>query len=193
MPPWSQTHFACQAATYISLKKDPLPILKLDQGSGSLLVRSYKDAGSPSSDCSPTRFWKALKLLSMCRFTWFKKPALLIQALSFRWNQYWKDLGHLNTLKFAQTLPFKSTIFTQLTELWINLVKFCMQIEFPLWKNYLLWGVWIIWNMQFYFLTMGVYGKSGMSGWLWKCTKTFNSVMGHLLSESKVLGSSLTC
>ncbi len=107
--------------------------------------------------------------------------ALPIQLLPIRWNRYWKDLGHLNILKFAQTLSLKSTIFTQLTEVWINLVKFCMLIEIPLWKNYLLWGVWIIWNMQFYFLPIGLYGKYGMFWWLWKCTKTFHSVMDRLL------------
>ncbi len=31
--------------------------------SGSLLVRLYKDAGSASTECSPTKFGKALKLL----------------------------------------------------------------------------------------------------------------------------------
>ncbi len=41
------------------------------------------------------------------------------------------------------------------------------------------------------FFAHRVYGKSGMSQWLWKCTKSFNSVKDHLLSESKVLGLSL--
>ncbi len=75
------------------------------KGSGALLVRLYKDAGAPSLECSLAKFWKALKLLSLGRFTWFKKLALLIQTLRFSWNQHWKDLGHLNSLKFAQTLP----------------------------------------------------------------------------------------
>ena len=34
---------------------------------------------------------------------------------------------------------------------------------------------------------------AGMSEWLWKCTKSSHSVMDHMLSESKVLGLSLTC
>ncbi len=57
--------------------------------------------------------------LSLSRFTWFKKLALLIlliQVLPFSWNQHWKNLGHLNTLKFAQTLWIKSTLLPQLTE-----------------------------------------------------------------------------
>ena len=37
-----------------------------------------------------------------------------------------KDLEQLNTLKIATTLPLKSTIFTQLTEVWINLAEICM-------------------------------------------------------------------
>ena len=32
---------------------------QMAKGSGSLLVRLYKDAGSPSTECSPTKFWKA--------------------------------------------------------------------------------------------------------------------------------------
>ena len=47
--------------------------------------------------------------------------------------------------------------------------------------------------MEFYFLAIGVYGKSGMSEWLWKWTKLSNSVIDYSLSESKVLGLSLTC
>ncbi len=31
------------------------------QGSGTLLVRLYRDAGTPSIGCSLTKFWKALK------------------------------------------------------------------------------------------------------------------------------------
>ena len=37
------------------------------------------------------------------------------------------------------------------------------------------------------------YGKSGIPEWLWKCTKSSDSVRDHSLSESKVLGLSLTC
>ncbi len=47
--------------------------------------------------------------------------------------------------------------------------------------------------MELYFLPIGVYGKSGMFEWLWKCTKSSDSVRDHSLSESKVLGLSLTC
>ena len=47
--------------------------------------------------------------------------------------------------------------------------------------------------MKLYFLPIGVYGKSGMSEWLWKCTKSSDSIRDHLLCESKVLGLSLTC
>ncbi len=121
------------------------------QGSGSLLVRLYKDAGSALTECSPTKFRKALKLLSMGRFTWFKKPALLIQTLPFRWNRYWKDLGHLNTLKMAQTLPLKSTLFTQLTENVFELHQRSMPIQIFSCKNYFPWGVWIVWNMELFF------------------------------------------
>ncbi len=42
------------------------------KGSGTLLVRLYKDDGTPSTECSLTKFWKALKLLSIGQFTWFK-------------------------------------------------------------------------------------------------------------------------
>ncbi len=121
-------------------------LLGFHKGSGSLLVRLYKDAGSPSTECSPTKFWKTLELLSMGRFTWFKKPALLIQTLPFRWNWYWKDLGHQNTLKFAQTLPLKSTIFTQLTENVFELHQISTPIQIFSCKNYFPWAVWIIWN-----------------------------------------------
>ncbi len=48
-------------------------------------------------------------------------------------------------------------------------------------------------NMELYFLPIGVYGKSGMSEWLWKCTKSSNSIGDHSLSESKALGLSWTC
>ncbi len=48
-------------------------------------------------------------------------------------------------------------------------------------------------NYGIVFLPIGVYGKSGMSEWLWKYTKLSNSVIDHSLSESKVLGLSLTC
>ena len=136
------------------------------KGSGTLLVRLYKDAGTPSTECSLTKFWKALKLLSMGRFTWFKKPTLLIQALPFRWNRPWKDMGQWNTLKFAQTLPLKSTIFTQLTENVFELHQISMPIQIFSCKNYFPWGVWIIWNMELYFLPIGVNVKSGMSEWL---------------------------
>ncbi len=71
----------------------------VEEGSGSLLGRLSKDAGTPSTECSLTNSWKALKSLSMGRFTWMKNPTLLIQALPFRWNRHWKDMGHLNTLK----------------------------------------------------------------------------------------------
>ncbi len=64
------------------------------KGSGTLLVKLYKDAGTPSTECSMTKFWKALKLLSLGQCTWFKKPTLLIQASPFRWNRHWKDMGH---------------------------------------------------------------------------------------------------
>ena len=136
------------------------------KGSGALLVRLYKDAGAPSIECSLTKFWKALKSLSLGRFTWFKKLALLIQSLPFSWNRNLKDLGHLNTLKFAQTLPLKSTIFPQLTENIFELHKISMLIQIFSCKNYFQWGVWIIWNMELYFLPIGVNGKSGMSEWL---------------------------
>ncbi len=43
------------------------------------------------------------------------------------------------------------------------------------------------------FFTIGVYGKCGMSEWLWKCTKSSDYIRDYLLCESKVLGSSLTC
>ncbi len=46
---------------------------------------------------------------------------------------------------------------------------------------------------ELYFLPIGVYGKLGMPGWLWKCTKSSDSMREHLLSESKVLGLFLTC
>ncbi len=136
------------------------------KGSGTLLARLYKDDGTPSTECSPTKFWQALKLLSMGWFTWFKKPTLLIQALPFRWNQHWKDMRHLNDLKFAQTLPLKGTLFTQLTENIFELHQISMPIQIFSCKNFFPWGVWIIPNMGLYFLPIGVNGKSGMSEWL---------------------------
>ena len=157
------------------------------KGSGTLLVRLYKDAGTPANECSLSEFWRAVKLLQLGRFTWFKKPGILIQALPSWWNRHLKDLGRLNTLKSAPTLPLKSTILTQLTEVWTNLVKICMLLQTSLWKNYLLWGVWIMWNMDLYFLPIGVYGKSRLFKWLWICTKSSNSVIDHSLGESKVL------
>ncbi len=172
------------------------------KGSGTLLVRLYKDAGTPVIECSPTKFWKALKSLSLGRFTRFKKPALLIQALPFSWNRHWKDLGSLNTLKYAQTLPLKSTIFPQLTENIFELHQISMPKEIfssarknvvVSCKNYFQWGVGIICNMELYFLPIGVYGKSGMPKWLWKSTKSSDSKRDHSLSESKVLGFSMTC
>ncbi len=95
------------------------------KGSGTLLVRLYKDAGTPSNECSLSVFWQAVKLLSLVRFDWFKKPGILIRALPSWWNHL-KDLGDIYTLQFAPTLPLKSTIFTQLTEVWINLDKICI-------------------------------------------------------------------
>ncbi len=163
------------------------------KGSRTLLARLYRDAGTPATECSPTKFWKALELLSMSRFTWFKKPALLIRALSFGWNRHLKDMRHLNTLKFAQTLPLKSTIFRQLTENIFELHQMSMPIQIFSCKNYLQWGVWIIWNIELYFLPIGLNGKSGMPEWLLKCTERSDSVRDHSLSESKVLGLSLTC
>ncbi len=68
-----------------------------------------------------------------------------------------------------------------------------MLIQIFPWKNYFQWGAGIIWNMQLYFLPIGVYGKSGMHEWLWKCTKSSDSMRDHMLSESKVLGLSFTC
>ncbi len=136
------------------------------KGSGTLLVRLYKDAGTPPTECSLTKFWKTLKLLSLGRFTWFKKPTLLIQVLPFRWNRHWKDMGVVNTLKFAQTLLLKSTIFTQLTENNFELHQISMPIQIFSCKNYFPWGAWIIWNMELYVLPIGVNVKSGMSGWV---------------------------
>ncbi len=113
-----------------------------------------------------TKIW----VVRLRSFTWtspamlVKKPVLLIQALPFSWNWHWKDMGHLNTLKFAQT------IFTQLTKNIFELHQISMPIQICSCQNYFQWGVWITWNMDFF--PIGVYGRCGMSEWLWKCTKS---------------------
>ena len=50
-----------------------------------------------------------------------------------------------------------------------------------------------MWNMELYFLPIGVYGKSGFPEWRWIWTKSSISVMDHLLGKSKVLCQFLTC
>ncbi len=64
-----------------------------------------------------------------------KKPAILMQALPFNWNQHLKDIGHLNTLKFAWILLLKITIFTHVTDVWINLFQLCILIQIMLWTK----------------------------------------------------------
>ena len=52
---------------FLSLTLHKIKVIWFDlihKGSGTLLVRLYKDAGTPSTECSPTKFWKALKSLS---------------------------------------------------------------------------------------------------------------------------------
>ncbi len=55
-----------------SFFRDPffylLPLLIINERIWGPLVRLYKDAGAPSIECSLTKFWKALKSLSLGRF-----------------------------------------------------------------------------------------------------------------------------
>ncbi len=65
--------------------------MSFEQGSGTHLVRLYWDAGTPATECSLTKFWKALKLLKdhllwktfcteRCRLPYY-------QALSLFWSR----------------------------------------------------------------------------------------------------------
>ena len=54
---------------YVAFWGQTIVIFFSFKGSGTLLVRLNRDAGTPEIECSPTKFWKALKLLSMSRFT----------------------------------------------------------------------------------------------------------------------------
>ncbi len=120
--------------------------------------------------CSLTKFFTAPKLYSLIWFSWFKKPVLLIEPLRFICNQIWKDLGPPNMLKFAQTLTFINTIFTQLTENIFELHKISMPIQISSCKNYFQWAVWMIYSWHFRIWPIDFYWKSNQSGRLWHCS-----------------------
>ncbi len=141
---------------------------------------------------SLSHLWGAIELLSLDRFTWFMKPDQLIPTLPFWYKQLWKDLEHLNTLKFPPTFSLKSTIFTQLTEVSISMYQIFMPIQIFSCKKDLLWDVWIMCNLDLYFSPIEVYGKSGVSRVLWIHTKRSNSITDHWFYESKDLGWYLT-
>ena len=117
-----------------------------DKGSGTLMTRLYKETSKSwdtYKECSFSQVWQALKLHSLNRFSWFKKPVLLIQAFPFTSCRFWKDLGRLNILELALTLALKSTMFTQLTEVWIELYKIILEIQIFPCKKYFPWALWI--------------------------------------------------
>ena len=72
---------------------------------------------------------------------------------------------HLSTRKLPPTLRLKSTTLPQLTEVLIKLYQILVEIKSPPWKNYLLWGVGDLWNFNFKFHPIDLYGESGR---LWK-------------------------
>ncbi len=76
------------------------------KGSGTPLVRLYKD--------------NAFILGHSPQSAHLTKLALLIQTLPSHYNWIQKEVGCLNTLKFAQTLPLKSTTFLSLNVIWVD-------------------------------------------------------------------------
>ena len=79
--------------------------------------------------CSLSKFYTARKLHPLGRFTWFKKPVLLIQALTSTSTDNWKDLMHLSTWNLPQTLPLKSTTLPQLTVVWIKSYQILVEMK----------------------------------------------------------------
>ncbi len=124
----------------------------------------------------------------MDRFWSFKWPVLLIQTSSFTCNRFWKDLRRLNTLEFAPTLTLKSNIFTQLTEVWIEMYQILSQIEIYLCKNNLLWAVWAMWNLDCKYYPIDLYRESGSYGRLWICSSNVYSKSVVISRFSKDLG-----
>ncbi len=59
---------------------------------------------------SLTKFSALLKLYSLVQFSLFTELVLLIKPLPFICIRDWKDLGHLNTLKFAQTFILRALL-----------------------------------------------------------------------------------
>ncbi len=96
---------------------------KLCESTGAVNMSTFpkgsgkkQKAGTVEFECSLFHFWTALKLHSLGRFTWFKKPEPLIHTLLSTCNRFWKDLGLQNALKLAPTLALKNTVFLSLTE-----------------------------------------------------------------------------
>ena len=56
-------------------------------------------------------------------FAWFKKPVIPIQSSLFTVDNFWKDLGHLTTLKLAPTLVLESTVIARETGIFTFRVK----------------------------------------------------------------------
>ena len=136
-------------------------------------IRQKQKAGTVAFECSLYHFWTALKLHSLGRFTWFKKPDPLIQTLPSTCNRIWKDLGLWNTLKLAPTLALKSTIFLSLTENCLELYMMTIQIEILSWKNYFQWASGMVYILHFKIRPIDLYGKSGSSRWLWITCEVF--------------------
>ncbi len=75
------------------------------QGSGALLIRLYKDAGTPAIECSPTRFWKAVKSLSLTDHSLSESKVL---GLFLTCYKYFLDIGTM-TIESAP-LPFTAKL-----------------------------------------------------------------------------------
>ncbi len=126
-------------------------------------IRKKQKAGTVAFECSLYYFWTALKLHSLGRFAWFKRPDPLIQTLPSTCNCIWKDLGLQNALKLAPTLALKSTIFLSLTENYLELYMMTILIEILSCKNYFQWASGMICILHFKNRPIDLYRQSGSS------------------------------